>query len=75
MQYRSPVGWGPSSKTCPRCPPHDAHTTSVRTMPWLRSTRFSTESSEDGSTKLGQPEPEWNFASDRNSSAPHPAQR
>ena len=28
-----------------------------------------------GSTKLGQPEPEWNLASDRNSSAPQPAQR
>ena len=28
-----------------------------------------------GSTKLGQPEPESNFASDRKSSAPQPAQR
>jgi hypothetical protein len=35
----------------------------------------STESSDEGSTKLGQPDPEWNFASERKSSAPHPAHR
>ena len=32
-QYRCPVGCGPSGKTCPRWPPHEAHITSVRTMP------------------------------------------
>ena len=36
------------------------------------STISSTESRDDGSTKLGQPDPEWNFASDRKSSAPQP---
>src|SRR6266508_1332102 len=33
MQYRRPVGCGPSGNTCPRWPPHDAHSTSVRTIP------------------------------------------
>ena len=75
MQNRFPVGCGPSSKTWPRCPPQVAQTTSSRTMPWLVSSRVSTASSSAGSTKLGQPEPESNFASERNSSAPHPAQR
>ena len=28
-----------------------------------------------GLDEVGQPEPEWNFASDRKSSAPHPAHR
>jgi len=44
-------------------------------MPWLVSTSSSTESSEAGSTKLGQPDPEWNFASERKSSAPQPEHR
>jgi len=75
MQNRFPVGAGPSSKTWPRWPPHVAQRTSVRIMPWLASTSVSTLSSEAGSTKLGQPEPEWNFASERNNSLPQPAQR
>ena len=33
MQKRCPVGAGPSGKTWPRCPPHAAHMTSVRTIP------------------------------------------
>ena len=32
MQNRLPVGCGPSSKTCPRCPPQVAQTTSSRTI-------------------------------------------
>ena len=32
-QYRSPVGRGPSSKTCPRWPSHRAQRISVRTIP------------------------------------------
>ena len=32
MQNRSPVGLGPSSNTCPRCPPQREQCTSVRTM-------------------------------------------
>jgi hypothetical protein len=49
MQYRSPVGFGPSGKTCPRCAPQDLHVTSVRVMPWLRSVACSTFSSLAGS--------------------------
>lgn len=33
MQYRFPVGVGPSSKTCPKCPPHFAQTTSILFIP------------------------------------------
>jgi Alpha/beta hydrolase domain len=33
MQYRKPVGAGPSSKTCPRCASHSVHFTSRRTVP------------------------------------------
>src|SRR2546423_3772001 len=33
MQYRRPVGRGPSGKTCPRWPPQLEHMTSVRDIP------------------------------------------
>ncbi len=33
MQYRSPVGFGPSSNTCPKCASHLLHFTSVRFIP------------------------------------------
>ena len=42
MQYRSPVGAGPSGNTCPRCPSHRAHLTSVRSAPRLISVAFTT---------------------------------
>ena len=42
-----------------------------RRIPWLSSTSVSTASSSVGSKKLGQPEPESNFACERKSSAPH----
>ena len=38
MQYRRPVGAGPSSKTWPRCPLQTAHCTSTRRIPKLLST-------------------------------------
>ena len=37
IQYLSPVGFGPSSNTCPRCDLQRAHRTSVRTSPRERS--------------------------------------
>ena len=37
MQYRRPVGLGPSVNTWPRWESHRLHSTSVRTMPKLRS--------------------------------------
>src|SRR4051794_33181408 len=69
-----PVGCGPSGNTCPRCPPHAAHMTSVRTMPNVVSVSSSTLSSVAGAEKAGQPHPESYFASELKSSAPHPAQ-
>ena len=44
MQYRSPVGRGPSSKTWPRCPLQRAQWTSVRSIPRVRSVVVSTAS-------------------------------
>ena len=74
MQYRMPPrSAGPSSKTWPRWPPHLAQTASVRTIPWEVSVRSSTASATAGSVKDGQPEPESNLSSERNSSAPQPA--
>ena len=74
MQYLIPVGSGPSSNACPRCPPHLPHTTSVRLMPNLLSDLASTATSITGLKKLGQPVPESNFVSDEKSSFPQPAQ-
>ncbi|CPU67576.1 Uncharacterised protein [Mycobacteroides abscessus] len=72
MQNRSPVGvWGASSNTWPRCEPQRAQRTSVRTMPWLRSVSSSTRSPASGLKKLGHPQCESNFVSERNSSFPH----
>ena len=75
MQYLMPVGAGPSSNTWPRCAPQRAQLASVRSMPWLASGRASTESSEAGRQKLGQPVPESNFVPDSNRGAPQQAHR
>src|SRR2546423_11318366 len=37
MQYRRPVGCGPSGNTCPRWPPQFEHMTSVRVIPSVLS--------------------------------------
>jgi len=73
MQYRCPVGFGPSSKRWPRCPPHVPHTTSVRFMPCEWSGTSSTFPFEITSKKLGQPDPDSNFVSDEKSGVPHAA--
>src|ERR1051325_1405925 len=70
MQYLNPVGSGPSLKTCPRWASHRLHFTSVRRMPWLRSSSSSTNSAFAGAVKLGHPHPESNFDSDRNNGCP-----
>src|SRR5450755_3797012 len=75
MQYRWPVGCGPSSKTWPRWLPQFAHKTSVRFMPRLLSSRAMTFPCAAISEKLGQPQPESNLASDLNKTSPHAAQR
>ena len=66
---------GPSSNTWPRWPPQRLQTTSVRIIPCEMSRLISTASATAGSVKLGQPDPDSNFVSSRNSSAPQPAQR
>src|ERR1700733_1842754 len=73
MQYRGPVGAGPSSNTWPRWLPHRRHRTSTRTMPWDRSSTSSTASATSGSVKLGQPLPDSNLVSESNNLAPHAA--
>ena len=61
---------GPSSKTCPRWESARALRTSVRTMPWLVSSRSATASSAMGAAKLGQPQPEANLSCDEKSGSP-----
>ena len=56
MQYRSPVGLGPSSKTWPRCPPQRRQCTSVRSISRLVSLEVWTAFAS-GFQKLGQPVP------------------
>src|SRR6201993_864128 len=63
MQYRRPVGGGPSLNTWPRWPPHRLHRTSVRIMPRLVSERSSTEMSM-AFQKLGHPVPLSNLVSE-----------
>src|SRR5678810_669659 len=70
MQYRIPVGRGPSSNTCPRCAPQLPHTTSVRTMPYVVSRCSSTASVSSGRKKLGHPVPDSNLVSEENNGAP-----
>ena len=70
MQYRRPVGAGPSSKTWPRWAPQWLHTTSLRTMNRLRSASVLTFWSSCGRVKLGQPVPESNLLAESNSGAP-----
>src|SRR5215470_17046719 len=74
MQYRNPVGRGPSSKTWPRCPPQRLHITSTRRMPRLSSFSVSIFSFATGCQKLGQPVPESNLVFELNSSCPQAAQ-
>ena len=73
MQYRKPVGWGPSLKTWPRCPPQLLQSTSVRVMPSELSDRSSTAFGR-AFQKLGQPVPLSNLVVDENRSCPQPAQ-
>lgn len=73
MQYRWPVGCGPSLKTCPRWPSQSEHRTSVRTMKKDLSLCSVTEEGSTGWKKLGQPVPLSNLASDLKSGFPHPA--
>src|SRR6185503_11174226 len=70
MQYRSPVGLGPSSKTCPRWAPQRAQTTSSRSMKKVLSFSLPMFSFAIGEVKLGQPVPDSNLVSDEKRSFP-----
>src|SRR5690606_22022145 len=52
-----------------------AHRTSTRRIPRLRSSRSITASPASGVKNAGQPQCDSNFASERNSSAPHARHR
>src|ERR1700739_3243127 len=73
MQYRRPVGGGPSLNTWPRWPPHRLHRTSVRVMPRLVSGRSSTALSM-AFQKLGHPVPLSNLVSEEYRCSAQPAQ-
>ena len=75
MHHRWPVGRGPSPKTWPRWPPHVAQLASRRGTSSLKSVWTATASRVAASEKLGQPVPDSNWSSARNSSASQPAQR
>src|SRR5579871_6897382 len=62
MQYRFPVGAGPSSKTWPKWDPPARDRTSVRDIPKLSSAAVSTLLASIGLVKLGQPVPESNLS-------------
>lgn len=74
MQYRCPIGAGPSLNKCPRCEPQFLQVTSVLVNPSESSGISSICSLLTGLSKLGQPDPESNFVSEENSSCPQAAQ-
>jgi hypothetical protein len=73
MQYRRPVGFGPSSKTWPRWEPQFEQTTSVREIPWLWSVSSATFSFF-AVWKLGQPVPDSNLVFESKRSTPQTIQ-
>ena len=76
MQYRSPpASRGPSLNTLPEVAAAALAHDLGADHPARTSRLVSTASATAGSVKLGQPEPESNFVSEENSSAPQPAQR
>ena len=75
MQYRSPVGLGPSSNTWPRCASHRPQRISVTGPKIEASPRSAMFSRATGSQNEGQPVPESNFVSEAKRSAPQQTQR
>src|ERR1700722_2391221 len=75
MQYRRPVGLGPSSNTWPRCASHSVHATAIRSVPSELSWISRTFSFAIGSQKLGQPVPASNFVAELNSALSQQMQR
>ena len=76
MQYLMPVVcFGPSGKTCPKCPPQLVQVTSMRLMPRDKSSVSVKAVSLIVLSKLGQPQPEWYLLSLSNNLALQPLQR
>src|SRR5690625_7230856 len=55
MQYRNPVGSGPSLKTCPRCDSQLLQSISVRIMLWVWSVSSRTFELSTGWVNRGHP--------------------
>src|SRR5688572_10636778 len=70
MQYRSPVGLGPSSNRWPRWESACADLTSVLANPSKRSVLVRMFEVSSGRVKLGQPVPESYLSSELNSGSP-----
>jgi len=70
IQYRCPVGAGPSSNTCPRCESALAERTSVRLINKCRSSFVRTLAGTRGFVKLGHPVPDSNLSSELKSGSP-----
>src|SRR5260370_27358670 len=75
IQYRRPVGLGPSSKTCPRCASQRRQETAVRVIPKRWSPVSWIFSLASGAQKLGQPVPDSNLVSELKRAASQQMQR
>lgn len=74
MQYRLPVGSGPSSKIHPKWPSHLPQRASMRATPNELSFLYTRLLVLACSKKLGQPQELENFAPDQKSLKPQAAQ-
>lgn len=69
MQYRTPVGLGPSSNMWPRCELHFAHWTSVLFIPWESSGMYLILDLSMQSKNAGHPQPDSYLTEDGNKSS------
>jgi hypothetical protein len=74
IQYRRPVGLGPSSNTCPRCAPHLLQVTLIRFILYVLSASSRTLFLLIGCQKLGHPVPLSNLVAELKSSCPQHTQ-
>lgn len=66
MQYRSPLGSGPSGNMWPKWPSQVLHITSTRSIPNIVSFSYFIAFSFMGCVKLGHPVPDSNFIVESN---------
>ncbi len=67
MQYRSPLGAGPSGNTCPRCASHVLQIVSTRFKNAGPSNRYAITPLFTGCVNEGHPVPDSNFSEASNS--------